>query len=130
MIARHNLTMLAFRPFEIQVLRLLASHALPGDTLEAVLASAEAERFDYTGSGYFLTVRNQRLPVERSTLSEPAVVGIAGDVQAGFVAFIGDHELTLECHTWGAVDVPANFREQPVDVQTPAVNVVDLRAPS
>ena len=108
--------MLAFRPFEMKVLRLLAS--------------AEVERFDYTGSGYFLTVRNQRLPVERSTLSEPAVVGIARDVQAGFVAFIGDHELTLECHTWGSVDVPPDFRDQPVDVQTPAVKIVDLRAPS
>ena len=125
---RHDQMRTAFRHFDIEAIRRLASHAVPADTLDAAAALDEVDRFNYTGCGYFLTVGQKNLPVERCTLSVPAVVCIAGDVLAGFVAFLGDHELTLECHTWGEVDVPPDFRERQVNVQTPQVDVVDLRA--
>jgi hypothetical protein len=105
----------------------MAEGSLTEDQLRAVFSAESLSSYEYTGSGYFLSVKHASLPEAERTLSEPAVVGNAGEIQAGFVVFLGEGRLTLECHTWGAVDVPANFRELDVSVSTPPVNFVDLR---
>lgn len=119
--------MAAFRPFEVEAIRLMAEPVLPEALLSSVLAASEPHRYEYTGCGYYLTVKHPNLPRERQSLSEPPVAGVVGDIQAGFVVYLGDGELTLECHTWGAVDVPPEFRDLEVKIQTPPVNYVDLR---
>lgn len=119
--------MTAFRPFEVQAIRMMADAAVPEQVLARVLAASAADRYDYTGCGYFLTVKDPELPTERRSLSVPPVAGVAGEIQAGFVVYLGDQELTLECHTWGAFDVPENFREMAVQVITPPLNYMDLR---
>ena len=106
----------AFQPFEVKAIRLMADAVVPEPLLLRLLAASKADRYEYTGSGYFLTVKDRALPLERRALSEPSVVGVAGEIQAGFVVYLGDGEFTLECHTWGAVDVPENFRELSVNV--------------
>jgi hypothetical protein len=85
------------------------------------------DSYEYTGCGYFLSVKHPSLPAEPRTLSEPAVVGKVGDIQAGFVVFLGDGELTLECHTWGPVDIPEDFREREVLISALSANFVDIR---
>lgn len=117
----------AFRDFEMDAIRLMAAGVLTEAQLRAVKEADKPCRYNYTGSGYFLTVAHASLPTEQRTLSDPPVVGNAGEVQAGFVVFLGDQEVTMECHTWGAIDVPEDFREQRVLVSTPPVNFVDLR---
>jgi hypothetical protein len=119
--------MAAFRTFEIEAIRLMANGVLSPAQLELLAQIDEPLRYEYTGCGYFITVAHAALPNHRCTLSEPAVVGTARDVQAGFVVFLGENELTLECHPWGALDVPEDFRDRSVEVSTPVVNVVDLR---
>jgi hypothetical protein len=110
-----------FRDFEVEALRLLLEDAVTPAQMQLIEAFSGTPKFRYTGSGYFLTISDPALPAARSTQSVPAVVGISGPVQCGFVAFLGNHELTLECHTWGPVNVPANFREQLVRISTPPV---------
>ena len=83
--------------------------------------------YEYTGAGYFLTLSESWLPEEDATLSCPAVVGSCSGVDSGFVVFLGKNELTLECHTWGELDVPDNYRDQAVEISTPKINKVDLR---
>lgn len=83
--------------------------------------------YEYRGSCYFLSVRHPSLSEAVQTLSEPTVMGNAGDIQAGFLVFLGRGQLTFECHAWGAVDVPANFREFNVAVSAPPVSFVALR---
>ncbi|WP_198289180.1 hypothetical protein [Methyloversatilis thermotolerans] len=117
----------AFREFEKEAIRLMAANVLSEEQLRYALEADRPSSYNYTGSGYFLTVKHTSLPLEARTLSDPPVVGNVGEVQAGFVVFLGDQELTLECHTWGAIDVPEDFRDQPVVVSTPPVNLVDLR---
>jgi hypothetical protein len=124
--AQLGFTMAAFRPFEVEAICLMAERVLSGPLLSSVIGAAQADRYEYTGCGYYLTVKHPGLPLERQSLSEPPVAGVAGDVQAGFVVYLGDGELTLECHTWGAVDVPPEFRDLEVQIQTPPVNDVDL----
>lgn len=122
--------MFAFRAFELQAIRLIATGVLSEDQLQALGDIERPSSYEYTGCGYFLTVRLPSLPLEPKTLSDPPVVGNSADIQAGFVIFLGNQELTLECHTWGAVDVPADFRDRMVTVSTPPVNFVDLRDPA
>ena len=119
--------MAAFRDFEIQAIRILADGVLTDRQLSALEQVAAPSRYEYTGSGYFLSVAHPELPSEPQTLSYPDVVGESGEITCGFVAFLGGNELTLECHTWGSIDVPDNFRELPVCVGTPPINAVDLR---
>lgn len=118
----------ALRPFEEQAIRLLATNVVAPELLEALDRLPEATRYEYTGCGYFLTLSHPQLPEGRQTLSTPSVVGHADDIQCGFVVFLGEHELTLECHTWGEIDVPADFRERDVrvSVSDDAV-IIDLR---
>jgi len=120
--------MAALRTFEVEAIRLMAQGSLSEEQLQAVFSAQDLASYEYTGSGYFLSVKHPTLPQVQKTLSDPAVVGNSGDVQAGFVVFLGEGALTLECHTWGAVDVPPDFREREVVVSTPPVNFVDLRS--
>lgn len=119
--------MSAFKAFELQAIRLMATGVLSEEQLQALADIERPSRYDYTGCGYFLTVSLPSLPAEPKTLSDPPVVGNSGDVQAGFVVFLGNQELTLECHTWGAAEVPDDFRDRKVAVSTPPLNFVDLR---
>lgn len=114
--ASRDAPMSAFRPFELEAIRLMSGTVLSAEMLAAIETIETAERYDYTGSGYYLTVKHACLASERLMLHHPLVIGIAGEVTAGFVAYIGNGTLTLECHTWGAVDVPADFRERPVAI--------------
>ena len=119
--------MTAFRPFEIEAIRLMASGVLSESQMQLLCDAEHPDIYEYTGSGYFLSVKHPSLPVAPRTLSDPPVVGNADEIQAGFVVFLGNGELTLECHTWGSVDVPADFRDRAVVVSTLPVNFVDLR---
>jgi hypothetical protein len=114
--------MSVFREFELRAIRLMAEGSLSAEQL-AVLRDIEVPtEYLYTGSGYYLTVRHPHLPQCAKTLSEPAVVGTAGAIQCGFVVHLdGGGELVLECHTWGAVDVPEDMRERDVQISTPPV---------
>jgi hypothetical protein len=112
-----------FRDFELEALELLLRDAVPPAQMRLIREFSGPIKYRYSGSGYFLTISDPSLPVERSTHSVPAAVGTSGEVQCGF-AFLGSHELTLECHTWGPVDVPADFRDQAVRISTPHVRVV------
>ncbi len=93
--------------------------ALPDDIHSEVMGACETCYYEYTGSGYYLTVRHPALPAESRTLSAPVVIAESDDITAGFLIHLGDHALTLECHTWGPVDVPADFRDRDVCVRIP-----------
>jgi hypothetical protein len=110
----------ALRDFEVEAIRILASGVLSDEQLIALKRLKAPARYEYTGCGYFLTVADPELPAERLTLSVPPIIGTVDDVVSGFIVFLGKHELTLECHTWGVVDVPDNFRQRDVLVQEPS----------
>jgi hypothetical protein len=98
--------MTVFRQFELEAIRLMAKDVLSDRQMNLLCDAERLDSYEYTGCGYFLSVKHPSLPAEPRTLSEPAVVGKFGDIQAGFVVFLGYGELTLERHTLGPVDVP------------------------
>ena len=117
----------ALQEFELIAIGLVAAGVLSPPQLDLLRRVEELDGYSCSSGGYFLTIKDSRLPNERLVLSDPPVVGNAGDVQVGFVVFLGGHELVLECHKWGAVDLPDDFRHLDVAISTPPVNCVDLR---
>src|SRR5688572_29857747 len=103
--------------FEVEVLKLMGPPDLSPDAIEGIAREAALVGYEYSGSGYFLTIAHPQLPAKVSTWGEPIVVGHADGVDCGFVLFVGRHEMMIECHTWGPVDVPADFRTKNVRVE-------------
>jgi len=115
----------ALRPFEFEAICLMSDVILSDTQLQSIRDINTVDDYEYTGHGYFLTIELASLPIDQRTLSEPATVGEVGDIRAGFVVFLGNRKLTLECHTWGAVDVPADFRDRDVLISTPPITMVN-----
>jgi len=109
--------MSVFRDYERRVLGLLAPGALSPEQIEAVLREGTFVSYEYSGNGYFLTVAHPSIPAERRVCSQPVVMGHAEGIDCGFILFIEDGKLMMECHTWGAVDVPDGYREKDVRVE-------------
>lgn len=108
--------MSVFRNFEIEAIRQLLEPILGADRVNALVYEAEFIGYDYSGCGYFLTVKHSSLPQNRFVYSSPLVIGRAGDVESGFLIFVENGELTLECCTLGEVEVPDDFRDQIVRI--------------
>jgi hypothetical protein len=105
-----------FKEYETKVLRLLASGVLLPRQLDVLVREGEFAGYEYTGSGYFLSIRHPSLPRERVVCHEPIVTGCADGISCGFVIFIENGELTIECHSWGDADIPEGFRDRDVQV--------------
>ena len=120
--------MTALRKFEMEAIALMAADVLTAEQMRALESLDHVHEYIYTGSGYFLTLEHPVLPSEKQTLSLPFVVGNANDICCGFVAFLGGGKITLECHTWGDLNVPEGFRDMDVLISTREMNMIDLRS--
>jgi hypothetical protein len=100
------------KSFELDAVRLMVGDGLPQNLLVAVLAAAEG-RFEYTGHGYFVTVTHPLLPTQRRVFDRPLLCGRTDYAECGFVVFVQDSELTLECHPWSD-PIPEHFRDDVV----------------
>ena len=108
-----------FVGYEKEVLDLLARPHL-GDALTSqTIQAAEFVEIVYTGVGYLLTVRHPSLPTDRMVLDSPLVHGAEAGLEhgLGFVVFIEDHEMTLECFALADV-LPSDIRERQVVITT------------
>ena len=105
------------KDYEKRVINLLTSNILSQEQLNEVIQNAELVEYDYTGCGYFLTMRHPFLSEDRIVCSEPNLIGEADGTTCGFVIFIENKELTIECHSWGEKDVPQEFRDKDVQVR-------------
>ncbi|TQV75028.1 hypothetical protein FLL45_08790 [Aliikangiella marina] len=101
--------------FERLAIRILCSSYVSDDILSQLLDS-EASFFEYSGSGYFLYFKHEKLPKSRIICDLPKLKGEWEGVEAGFLVFLGDNELVLECHSWGEVGIPENYRDKPVSI--------------
>ncbi len=80
--------MSVFKPFESEVLKLLVSEHVSEEQLGIVLDHGTLVSYEYTGSGYYLTVRHPSLPSDRVVCNKPVLLGTSGDLQCGFVVFL------------------------------------------
>lgn len=103
------------RDHEKEVIRLLTASLMPTGLLERILNESEFVDYNYTGAGYFFTVRHPELPVDRIVCSTPLIVGEADQLSSGYIVYIENHELTLECHSWDGL-VAADYRDRDVQL--------------
>jgi hypothetical protein len=104
-----------FRPFEEDIIRLLAAPVLGQQIVDSVLSVGEFVEYDYSGVGYFVTVRHPDLPQRRVVLDQPSLSGSWNGVEGHYLAFVENCELMLEC--WSTEPVfPEQFRNQDVHV--------------
>jgi hypothetical protein len=106
-----------FTGYEREVVRELVSPRLPEAQIIAVLDSASLVSYEHTGVGYFLTVRHSSLPNDRAVCNKPILIGSSDDYEFGFVVFLENGELTLECHSWGGASLPDDLRARDVRVR-------------
>jgi hypothetical protein len=104
-----------FRAFEVDALRLLLERKYGREFVDTLIRDAKLVSLDFSGCGYFLTVRHPSLPVERTVFFEPKVIGRAGDTQGDFIVFVEDKELMLEYAAIG--EVLDDFRDRDVHVR-------------
>ncbi len=109
--------MVTLAPFEIDVLSRLTTRILSEGVLARAVRDGEFVGCEQTGVGYFLTFRHPDLPGERHVCSQPTIVGEWNGIISGFVAFLDNHELTLECHSWGDDSIPGDYRTMPVHIR-------------
>jgi hypothetical protein len=100
----------AFRRFETQVLRFLAIPKLGEHVVSSIEQNAELVSYEYSGCGYFLTVKHPEIPLERIVCDKPFVSGLAQGIQAGFLIVIEKGQLMLECHELGDPTIPEDYR--------------------
>lgn len=104
------------KSFEKSVINLLTADVLAAWQVDEVCSNGKLAGLDFTGHGYFLTLSSSDLPIERFVLDSPSVTGNVGELLTGFVAFVENNELTLECFAYGEDIVPENYRDLGVTV--------------
>jgi len=108
-----------FKPYEEEVLDLLASSVLSAEQIAAVKEEGIQLQDHHTGCGYFFSVTHPCLPLNRSVCHTPLVVGNAEGIECSFLVFIEKGHLTIECATAGLESIPLNFRNLNVRVSAP-----------
>ena len=105
------------KKFEFEVIKTLSSNL---DLLELFKDESKNynTKFEETGYGYFLTILDSKLPKQRTVYNEPFLIGKSDDGdEMGFILFVEDHELTIECHGFGE-PLPKNLRDKNIHLQT------------
>ena len=108
--------MSVLRAFEEKVIDLLTKRVLSPEILAEVKQGAEVVSYNYTGHGYYLKLRHPKLPQERVVCDRPVLKGVTEGLETGFLVFLQNHELTLECFPYGPDPVPEHYRERNVEV--------------
>jgi len=107
--------MAVFKNYEQTVIEALTRGTLPSDLIEKLNKEATLVDFESTGHGYYLTVKHKDLPKERIVCDKPSISGEANGLVTGFVVFLVDRELTIECFAYDE-KLPENFRDLSVIV--------------
>ncbi len=107
--------------YEIEVFNLMLSDKFSIEELNSILNSP-ITGYDYTGAGYFLELTNDILPIDRKTISGPTLFGRADNFEVGFLIFIENSKLTLECHSWGEENPPETIREKSISIEIIELN--------
>lgn len=103
------------KDYEKQIVKTLLEHAGLEALIEVIFNTTD-EDYEYTGHGYYLTVRSPDLPAEQQVLDAPHISGHTDNVEeVGFLAFLGSNEFTLECHGY-AEGIPEDFRDRQIGI--------------
>ncbi len=97
------------KDFEREIINELLSS---GESKAIELSEQASEKVvEYSGAGYFLTLKDPALPEGRLVLDKPDIRGQLDGIDVGYLAFIENHGFTLECYSYEQ-EISAANREQ------------------
>lgn len=93
--------------------RAIIDELLSNGESEAIVFPEQANesKVEFTGAGYFLTLKDSGFPKSRIVLDKPDIRGQLDGIDVGYLAFVENHEFTLECYSYEQKISAAN-REQ------------------
>lgn len=68
--------------------------------------ATDNEVVEFSGAGYFLTIKNPALPQHRIVLDSPNIQGKLDGIDVGYLAFVENSELMLECYSYDQEILP------------------------
>ncbi|WP_251358428.1 hypothetical protein [Kangiella sp. TOML190] len=105
--------------FEKEALRLLCSDALSKDVLRKAILSPDSIRCEFTGAGYFLDIEHKDIVSNKKIVcSTPIVSGKFKDQEVGFIAFIENGSICLECYNCSDKDMSNDIRAGSFEIHT------------
>jgi len=82
------------------------------------MTKMENETIEYSGAGYFLTMRNSLFSLTRLVFDNPRIEGKLGDIDVGYLAFMENGEFMLECYAYDNEILPIHRQQGFVRVKT------------
>ena len=67
---------------------------------------ADNEVVEFSGAGYFVTIKDSMLPKRRIVLDRPDIRGKLGGIDVGYLAIVENSELMLECYSYDQEILP------------------------
>jgi len=104
--------------YEREAINILCSGVLNNSILHGALNHPESIDVDFTGEGYYLTIKHKELPAERIVCDKPMLVGIFQEQEVGFIVFVENNSLCLECYNLSTKGVPESIRNGTVILKT------------
>lgn len=93
-----DLSSFKLKEYEKTLIDLLVSDHVSQSVLSEIKSNPNIIDYHITGVGYFLNIKHPELPKERIVCDNPWVSGDFNDLSVGFVIFLMDNELTIDCH--------------------------------
>jgi len=104
------------KPHEIKVMDMLVSNVVSSNTMNSIKTNPNITNYYTTGHGYFLTITDTDLPIERIVCHKPMIIGECNGVETTFLIIIEKHKLTIECAGMGEIEPPEDYRDWDIDV--------------
>ena len=87
-------------PFECGIIRTLCDTELGSSLIDSVFRFSDSVSLEHSGVGYFLTLSHANLPMQRGVFNRPHIRGRLGVYRVGYLVFVGNRELMLECFSY------------------------------
>ena len=99
------------RNYEIEVLKVMLDDRITIDQWNRFVLNYTIDDYDYTGVGYFLKIIHHQSFFEQETISKPVVTGKFEGCFVGFILYIEQGYICIECHNWGGKELSENVRD-------------------
>ncbi|HUR30358.1 MAG TPA: hypothetical protein VMZ69_02940 [Saprospiraceae bacterium] len=114
--------MMQLQKFEVEVLKLMINDRLTDLKWNEFISTCSIVGYEYTGSGYILKINLGDIDMPNEVIDQPIIIGKFNQWLVGFILFIEDNFLFIECHGWGYENPPAEMREFDYQIEISNLN--------
>ena len=104
--------------YEQEVLKILCNEVIPNSVLHDIIVNPESINCKFTGEGYYLDIKHKEVPIDRIVCDKPIVIGQYQEQEVGFIVFIENGMISLECYNYSNKGIPKEIRNGSVKIST------------